>query len=153
LISNCIIFFGLSIIFRGDTISGIILGVYLGAFTLSVLPVLILHTQYLISNHKLMVIIDSDLKVIEFRRGTTIDRYSFTDIKSLDYYATTGHISKKGASPAFYSFDSYRFYKLRFSNNKTYYLTCLLMNDIEHRLEILINTEADWHFRALPLLY
>lgn len=152
LISNFIIFFGFSILFEGEDLSGVILWAYLVAIMLSVFPVIILHGQYLISNYRLVVLIYPDSKIIEFRRGTTTIRYNFSDITSLDYYATTGHISKKGGS-AFYSFDNYRFYKLRFSNNKTYYLTCLIINDIEHTLENLIKIEGEWHFRPVPLLY
>ncbi|MGZ3880440.1 MAG: hypothetical protein ACXVBF_03845 [Flavisolibacter sp.] len=153
LLSTGILFLGGAVIFHGEQISGYVLAAVVLSFILIVLPVLILHFQYLVNDFGTVVLIDPDAETIEFRKKGSSEKYQFKDITSCDYYATVGHISKKGASPAFYSFDSYRFYKLKFSNNKTFYITCLLMNNIENKLEGLIKMEADWRFRALPLLY
>ena len=153
LFSCAVIFLGYGIIFRGGSSTGIVLFAYFIALVLVVLPVLILHVQYLINDFNLVVTIFTDRSVIEFRRGKLIERFDFNQIQSLDYYATAGHISKKGVSTAFYSFDNYRFYRVEFKDKRKYYVTCLVMNDIEHQLEDLTGIKADWSFRALPLLY
>jgi hypothetical protein len=120
-------------------------------FLLNILPVLILHLQYLVKGSH-SVVIDSINKTVEFKKQSSTGKYSFEQIISVDYYATHGHISKKGSS-LWYTFDPYRFYKITFNDNQVAYVTCLNIRNIENTLEPLLGIQAEWNFRALPLLY
>ena len=148
---NAIIVYGYSIIFKGEQIEGLILFAYCLAFVLAALPVLILHSQYLFLTWSQSVCIGPDY--IEFKKKNKISHYQFSEIFAVNYYATSGHSSKRGSSGAFYTFGPYRFYKILLKDQKSFYVTCLMINDLEHTFEKLINFEAEWHFRALPLLY
>jgi hypothetical protein len=120
-------------------------------FVLNILPVLILHVQYLITGTR-SILIDLRDKTLEFKNRVGIKKYSLEQIASLDYYATYGHISKKGSS-LWYTFDPYRFYKITFNDAKVAYFTCLNIRNIENTLEPILGIKAEWNFRALPLLY
>jgi hypothetical protein len=115
-------------------------------------PVVILHTQYLIKNWNAILIIDTDKETFEFILHKKKYHYAFKDIEQLKYYATSGHISVKGSS-FWYTFDPYRFFKIILKDHTEIIVTCLMMNNIENRLEKLLQIEATRKFRALPLIY
>jgi hypothetical protein len=117
----------------------------------NILPVLVLHAQYLIKGSR-YVVIDLANGTLELKNRRGIRKYSFRQIASIDYYATHGHISRKGSS-LWYTFDPYRFYKIILSDAQVIYITCLTIPNIENTLEQLLDIKAEWNFRALPLLY
>lgn len=113
-------------------------------------PMLFLHIQYMIANKNLQCTIDTQDQTIEFKINNSYI-YNFNQIVQFDYFATHGHSSKKGSS-FYYTFDPYRYYRLEFDDGRIFYLTCLIMNNIEFTLEQLLNKEAEWHFKMLPTL-
>ncbi|MCU7552584.1 hypothetical protein OCK74_25925 [Chitinophagaceae bacterium LB-8] len=147
---NIAISIGAFYFFESPNTTAILIGAAV-VFVLNVLPVLILHIQYLFKGHN-SVAIDTQNRTIELQGSGSNKKYSLDDIASFDYYATHGHCSKRGSS-LWYTFDPYRFYKITFKDNHVAYITCLSINDIENTLEPLLGLQAEWRFRAIPLLY
>jgi hypothetical protein len=133
-------------------IDTLMLFLFLFIFIVNVLPVLILHLQYLNKNWNVTVKIDTEKKVIVYQKSKSTFEYSFCDIETLKYYATHGHISKRGSS-LWYTFDPYRFYKITFKNHEQLVITSLLINNIENKLEQMLEKTSERQFRVLPLIY
>jgi hypothetical protein len=139
-------------IFRDISLNIFIIVLFLFIFLLNVLPVLLLHLQYLIKNWNVTFKIDREKKLITCQNGKKSLKYSFDDIETLKYYATHGHISRRGSS-LWYTFDPYRFYKITFKDQKKVIITCLMINNIENTLEQLLEITAERKFRVLPFTY
>lgn len=149
---NATIFVGYYYIFRDTSINLLIVLVFLFVFLLNVLPVILLHSQYLMKNGSAIVEIDSEKKLLLYTDNKRYYKYSFNDIQTLKYFATHGHISKRGSS-LWYTFDPYRFYKITFKDQQVISITCLMINNIENTLEQLLGIEAERKFRVLPFIY
>jgi hypothetical protein len=132
--------------------NSLIIGTTVFFFIANVLTVLVLHTQYLYFNRSMSINIDSNSGDITIIQSGKEYSYKVSDIKALDYYSSSGHISKKGPDE-FYTFDPYRFFKIVFNDNRHFYVTSLMMNNIERNLEQILGYEANWHFRVLALIY
>jgi hypothetical protein len=148
---NAIVIIGYFLVYGGP-IEGSILVFFIIVFLINVCTVIALHLQYLYYNSSMCMEIDTRTKELNINQKHKQYNYSFYDIQSLDYYATSGHSSKKGYNMV-YTFDNYRFYKIKFKDNRTFFVTCLMMYYIEKNLEPLLDFEAEWHFRALPFIY
>lgn len=120
-----------------DTQGNLLLGMLILTFILSVLPVIIVHTQYYIANRGASLIIDTDKKILMYSSKIKQYEYSFDDIQFLYHYVSYG-----GGS-GWYTFDEYRFFKIVFNDNKEIIITCLMMNDIKHTLEKLLGKVAE----------
>ena len=121
-------------------------------FLLNVLPVLLLHFQYLSKNWKATLEIDTRKQLIRYTNHDETKIVSFHNISELKYFATHGHISTKGSS-LFYTFDPYRYYSIKSNDGTTIIVTCLMINDLENSLEPLIGIKAERKFRMVPLVY
>ena len=116
-------------------------------FFIDILPTIILHIQYLYKNNGQVVTINSVYKTIKFKeRNASVKEYKFGDILSLEYYCC--YIKGTG----WHSFGQYRFYKIVFSDSYQMFITCLMINDIEHVLPYLLDIEPQKHLRILPLI-
>lgn len=122
--------------------------VFIIIFLTDILPALALHIQYLLKNGKSLVSINTETKEIAYKDQRQEYRFSFRDINQLHYY------SSYGRGTGVYSFERYRYYRIVFSNNQNkIFITCLLMNKIEKKLEALLETEAEKHLRIFPFIY
>ena len=121
----------------------IVLTVY---FFIDILPTIIVHTQYWLKNHKAIFKINTVSKELSYEIPEKNLRYSFADIASLEYYWNFG----KGSG--WNSFGQYRYYKIIFKDNTQIVITCLMINDIENTLEILLRMEAEKHEKVLCLI-
>jgi hypothetical protein len=120
--------------------------IFLFFFFIDILPTIILHLQYLIKNWRATFFIFSEAKRLEYRKGSTVLSYSFEDIYSLQYFYNLG----KGSG--WNSFGEYRFYKIIFKDKTEMVITCLMINDIDHTLEMLLGMKSEKHASILNLL-
>ncbi|HEU5052664.1 MAG TPA: hypothetical protein VFT78_06105 [Hanamia sp.] len=120
--------------------------IFLFFFFIDILPTIILHLQYLIKNWRATFFIFTEAKHLEYRKGCTVLSYSFEDIDSLQYFYNLG----KGSG--WNSFGEYRFYKIIFKDKTEMVITCLMINDIEHTLEMLLGMKAEKRASILNLL-
>ena len=72
--------------------------------------------------------------------------YSFSEIESLQYYRSWG----KGSG--WHSFGEYRYYKIIFKDKREIVITCLMINDIENTLEMLLRMKAERHAKVVCLI-
>jgi hypothetical protein len=149
---NALIIIGYILMLGFKPIEGAMLVFSIILFIINVLTVVLLHVQYLYFNYSMNIEINISSKELKICNKHRQHIYPFSNIQSLDYYATSGHSSKKGYNN-FYTFDNYRFYKVKFKDGHTVFITCLTMYYIEKNLEPLLGVEANWHFRALPFIY
>jgi hypothetical protein len=113
-------------------------------FLLDTLPALILHIQYLIKNYKAIVLLNTTDRTFSYRSFKQKEKVSnFSDIKLLEYYVS--YARKMGI----YSFARYRYYKIILSNDEEIVITCLMINDIENTLEVLLQIKAEKEPRVL----
>jgi hypothetical protein len=119
---------------------------------LYVLPVIILHLQYYLHSRNTEVIIDEISKEIAVCKQGDYYIKKFTEIESIKFYATSGHISTRGSS-LWYTFDPYRYYKIVFTDKTCINITCLMGNQIDRQIEIKLGKDADRIFRPIPLIY
>ena len=122
--------------------------IYIAIFCLLIdtIPTVILHTQYWIKNHEVVFLINTDVKELQYETPTKQLKYSFTDITSLQYYRNLG----KGSG--WNSFGEYRYYKIIFNDEIEIIITCLMINDIENTLEMLLCMKAEEHAKLLCLI-
>lgn len=111
----------------------------------NLLPVLILHTQYLIENKEVELIIDKKDRRITYKKNGKFLEANFSDIVELSYCSSYGRGS-------WYTFADYEFCKISFSNKTEIFVTCLLMKNVKNTLEDLLDTKADARLRFLALL-
>ena len=152
IIMNGGIFYGMKLILGQQDITGNLFWLYVFVVLFFVLPVILLHVQYLVITFHTMIIFQKDKKTIELFRRQGKAQYSFLEILKVDYFATSGHISRKG-STLYYPFDPYRYYKITFKDGQRVYVTCLMGNNIENRLGDILGADAERHFRILPFIY
>ena len=115
-------------------------------FIIDMIPTIILHTQYWIKNQGTILTLNTETKELIYDTKSDLLRYSFDDIKYLQYYRSLG----KGSG--LHSFGEYRYYKIIFNDNKEVFITCLMINDIENTLEMLLKMPAEKHSKLLCLL-
>jgi hypothetical protein len=115
-------------------------------FIIDVLPTLILHIQYYLKNRNLKMEVDTNSRKFEIVTSSKTFDYSFDDIISLDYFRPYG----KGSG--WNSFGMYRYYKIVVKDGAEYFITCLMINDIENTLENLLRIKAEKHFKFINLL-
>jgi hypothetical protein len=117
--------------------SNILIAVLLLTFLIDTLPALILHIQYLVKNRKVELIIDRQNDLIVYKRISNTINFSFNDIDSVKYFVSYGR------QTGVYSFAIYRYYKIILSNKTEFIVTCLMINDIENTLEMLLHRSAE----------
>jgi hypothetical protein len=149
---NTILFIGYISLFGREKIDAILIIMSLFLLLVNFFPVVLLHIQYSIINSNAILTIDTIRKTISYKKGDKIFEYNFSDIQNLKYYATSGHISTKGSSER-YTFDGYRYYKIVMNDNNEIIITCLMINNIDNKLEQMLGLEAERRFRAIPLVY
>ncbi len=110
------------------------------------LPTLIVHTQYWLKNHGSTFIIDTQTKELMYGMPKKQVSYSFNDISLLQYFRSLG----KGSG--WHSFGEYRYYKIIFKDKTEIVITCLMINDIENTLEMLLRMKAERHAKVLCLI-
>ena len=116
-------------------------------FLIDSLPAIIMHIQYLLKNRKSVLILNTESKELIFEsQGKEKLAYSFNDIISLDYYRSYG----KGSG--WHAFGQYRYYKITFIDKKEIIITCLMINDIENTIEMLLRMGATKHVRLVCFL-
>jgi len=107
------------------------------------LPVIVLHFQYLRYNIDTIFTINSQKNTFSYITGKEELTYSFKEIIAIYYYESYGR--KTGV----YSFALYRYYKIVLADKKELIISCLLINDIENTLEILLKTKAEKRFKFI----
>ena len=116
-------------------------------FLIDSLPTIIVHIQYLLKNRKSLLILNTETKELIFEsQGKEKLAYSFNDIISLDYYRSYG----KGSG--WHAFGQYRYYKITFKDKTVIFITCLMINNIENTLEMLLRMQANKHARLVCFL-
>lgn len=132
--------------FHGSLTDNIFWLVFVFFLFIDILPAIALHIQYLIKNFGAILTIDTGTRQLTYETKKAKLIYSFDDIKSLKYYRTYG----KGSGVQ--SYGMYRYYKIIFTDNKELNITCLMINQIENTLEILLRKEPEKYFRLLNLI-
>jgi|SRR5450432_334708 len=115
-------------------------------FVIDVLPTLILHIQYYLKNRNTLMEVDTNSRKFEITTSQKTFEYSFDDIISLEYFRSYG----KGTG--WNSFGMYRYYKIATSDGARFFITCLMINDIENTLENLLHIKAEKHFKFINFL-
>lgn len=109
-------------------------------------PFIGLHTQYYIKNKGAELIINKGDRLISYKSADKNISLSYDDISNVQYFVSFGR--KTGV----YSFAVYRYYKITFNDNIEFFITCLMMNDIEHVLESKLNFSSKKELRFLCFL-
>jgi hypothetical protein len=120
--------------------------IYAIFFFIDMLPTIIIHVQYWIKNHGAVLTINTETKELFYKKHAKQVKYSFTDIDLLQYYRNLG----KGSG--WNSFGQYRYYKITFNDKKQIVITCLMINNIENTLEMLLQIKAERHSKLLCLV-
>lgn len=102
-----------------------------------IIPTLALFIQYLIVNKNTVVIIDTDRRKLSFKKSSEARCYAFDEIECIHYYESLGKDSH------FYSWEGFRYYSVKFTDNQTIIISCLLMNQIEMKFEFLVDKKAE----------
>lgn len=114
-------------------------------FIVNLLPVLILHVQYLgVNNNSILILSIPDKKLVYQGKGKHIDA-DFSEIESLQYYGSYGRNS-------WYTFGEYEFCKILLSNKKEIIITSLMMKEVKTSLEKTFSLKAENYFKLLALL-
>lgn len=129
-----------------NTTGNLLLGMLIAVFIISVLPVIIVHTQYYIANRGANLNVDIEKGILNFTSPKQYYEYSFDDIKYLDH-----HVSYGGGS-GWYTFGEYGYYKITFKDNREINITCLMMNDIQNKLEKLLGRKAEKFPAIIPFI-
>jgi hypothetical protein len=125
--------------------SAFLLG-FLFFFILDILPTIILHIQYYLKNRNSVLILDTQSKTLNYSNNLETLTYKFNDISKLQYFRNYG----KGSG--WNSFGMYRYYKIIFNDNNVIFITCLMINNIENTLEVLLALKAENHGKFLNLI-
>lgn len=131
--------------FRGSLSSQQIIGIISFIFIFDTLPSIVLHLQYLARNKKVELIIKKDGSITYKRFNKTIN-FSVDDINCLQYFVSYGR--KTGV----YSSAIYRYYKIILNDKTELIITCLMMNDIENTLEMLIHMKGEKQLKFICFL-
>jgi hypothetical protein len=146
LITNLILI-GLYLYFFGWNLpTSLFYYVFIFRFLTDILPVMIVHGQYLIQNGNATLVIDMEQKVLQYKINTKSIEYSFNDIQSLHYYVSYGRGS------GWYSFEVYRYFRIVFNDQSEIIITCLMINRIEKKLDQLLGIKADKHLKVLAII-
>lgn len=97
-------------------------------------PSIFLHIQYLVYNAASPVVISWEKQTIEVGKAEAKRIYHTSELKEIIYCAA---ICRRPGAPSTFLFDSYRYYKLCFSDAPPLYITSLMVNDIESVMELL----------------
>ncbi len=119
---------------------------FLFVFLTDTLPTIIVHTQYWLKNRNVILILNTGMKELVCKTPIKQFKYSFSDIISMDYYRNLG----KGSG--WNSFSMYRYYRIVFKDKTEVVITCLMINDIENTLEMLLRIKAERHSKLLCLI-
>lgn len=134
-------------IMHQSLIGGAAIFVFCFFFPIDTLPTLILHIQYWLKNHGAVFTLDTESHELTYEKSGKIWHYSFSDIDSFVYYRNLG----KGGY--WNSFSWYRYYKITLKDNTKIYITCLMVNDIENTLPLLMRMKnSGWHARWLNVI-
>lgn len=106
-------------------------------FLFDVLPAIILHVQYWRTNRKAELIINKVDGSISYRNFSHTINFSVDDIRHLQYFVSYGK------QTGVYSFAIYRYYKIVLKDKSQIIITCLMINDIENTLEMLLKLKAE----------
>lgn len=115
-------------------------------FVIDILPTIMVYTQYLMRNYGAELTINMHRRDIEYKDRKQSYKFSFNDIKSLDYYWNYGKGSGK------HSFGEFRYYKISLTDGNELFITCLMINHIEYVIEPLLNLTAVKHGNFLNLI-
>ena len=115
-------------------------------FVLTILPVLILHTQYYIKNYKAVFTIDKLNKTFNYVSPKINIAASFDDIESRHYYGSYAENS------GMYTFGPYCFFKIILKDKREIIVTTLMMYNSKKIMEELLSIKAEGHLGILALL-
>lgn len=113
----------------------------LTAFVLLTMPAILIHIDYYRINRKTIIIIDCIEKSLKINSVN----YSFHDIKSIDFFT-----SDLKESPNFFLFGGYKFAEITMSDDKTYVITTLLINNLESELKKIAKDKIKTYYKFLP---
>jgi hypothetical protein len=149
---NTLLVLGYFLILGSYPVQALEFGIISFLFITSVLPVIILHIQYLYYNNNAVLNFEKETGRITFKNGETKYVFFREDILVFKYYATTGYFTDRDYS-AWYSFCPYRFYKIILNNGTEIIITCLMINDIDYTFEEMIGLKAERKFRLIPFVF
>jgi hypothetical protein len=115
-------------------------------FILTVLPVIILHTQYFLLNRNSELLINREDKTITYISGNTELKAEFNDIESLQFYGSFAGDS------GIYTFSAYRFYKIILKDKREIIVTSLMMKNIKNELPKLLSIGVQSHYSFLATI-
>jgi len=114
-------------------------------FVVNLLPVVILHLQYLSVNKSSVLLCNNVEGTLEYIRKDLNYKAGFSEIESFHYYSSYG----KGS---WYTFGEYGFCKIVFSNKEEMIVTCLMMKNVKEKMEEILCLKAEEHLKFLALL-
>jgi hypothetical protein len=120
--------------------------VFIFRFLTDILPVFLVHAQYLVKNWNGVIIFDTENRILQHKRSGKLFEYSFSDIQSLHYYVSYGR------GTGWYSFETYRYFRIIFNDQSEIIVTCLMMSKIGKKIELLLGRKAEKHLMLLALI-
>lgn len=109
--------------------------------SIALLPILVLHINYLIANFGYQVVIDSQIQTIVIKTKKHSYYYQWSDIIKIEVF---GDIHGKNLLP----FNRYMYSKLYFTDKRTFYLTSLLI----HKISIPIPANVIGKLHIYPII-
>ena len=119
--------------------------IFLFFFLLDICPALLVHIQYLTINKGAALVINTELKTINYTTRKESFLYHFDDIELLRHVASFG-------GGAWYSFSEYRYYRIVFKDKKEIVITCLMVKDIKNTLEMLLRMKAQKKLKVVAFV-
>ena len=116
---------------------------------LFLVPSIFLHIQYLVYNAASPVVVSWEKQIIEVGKAEAKRIYHTSELKEIIYCAA---ICCRPGAPSTFLFDSYRYYKLCFSDAPPLYITSLMVNDIESVMELFPGPQTQKRFVLFPMI-
>ena len=143
IIANFLIIYFYYLIFEKSEINLLIILLFLSIFIVNILPVLLIHIQYFLTNRNMLFKIDSSNNKIEYSQNGIIKKLDFSEINRLISFRSYGYRS-------WYLFEAYEYLKIITNEGDEILITCLLIPDARDRFEGLLKIKAEEKFRLLP---
>ncbi|MBS1663675.1 MAG: hypothetical protein JST68_21710 [Bacteroidetes bacterium] len=113
-----------------------LVGIIIFFMIIDIVPTLIAHVQYCLANWGSALIIDKQARMIRYISKAGDLSYHFGDIERLE------HTASYGGGSWWYSFSEYRYFRIKFKDQKEIIVTSLMMKDIKFVLEPLLGISA-----------
>lgn len=130
-------------IFGSNFIGSIFWPICIITMVVSVIPTLLLHFNYLIYNSKSSLTVDTSKKQTVFSKGSERIVFDFIEIDSIEY------ISSYGKGVTWYTFEAFRYCRIKLKNEREIFVTNLMMYRLEKEMKELFGRELIKKYKLL----